>query len=110
MTIFTEVIWVRYHDPWTEDRLQICRAANCATGPSEYTYMYVYVCACSSVCALNGVLSVRACIVATNGLTEDGGMGGFKCVHVCACAIAWACVRPCLRACDPVCEDKIHRC
>ena len=35
--------WVRYHDPWTEDRSQFCRAANCATGPVEYACMYEYV-------------------------------------------------------------------
>ena len=40
----------------------------------------------------------RACVYAGDGWTgrtEDEEMGGFTC----------ACVRPCLRACDPVCED-----
>ena len=46
------------------------------------------------------------CVWATDGLTEDGGMGGFKCVHVCECVTVCACVRPCLRSCDPVCEDR----
>ena len=43
----------------------------------------MYACACSSVC-----VPERACMWATDGLTEDGGMGGFKCVHVCACVFA----------------------
>ena len=38
-----------------------------------------------------------------DGRTDDGEMGGFKCVHVCACV----CARPCLCACDPVCEDGV---
>ena len=33
-------------------------------------------------------------------------MGGFKSVHVCACLVVGACVRPCLCASDPVCEDR----
>ena len=45
------------------------------------------VCVCLCVC----VLSVCACMWATDGLTEDGGIGGFKCVHVC--------VRHCVRMC-----------
>ena len=36
---------------------------------------------------------------AMDGRTEDGDIGGFKCVCVCA--------RPCLRASDPVCEDAM---
>ena len=82
---------VPYHDPWMEDRLQICHAANCATGPGEYAYMYVYMCACSNVC-----VPEHACVYADNRWTEDGEMGGF---NVCVCA------QPCLLACDPVCED-----
>ena len=63
---------------------------------------HVYVYACSSAC----VLSVCVCMWATDGLTEDGRMGGFKCEHVCVRVIVCACVRPRLRACDPVCEDR----
>ena len=46
------------------------------------------------------------CMGVMDGLTVDGGMGGFKCVHVYACVIVCACVRPRLRACDPLCEDR----
>ena len=86
--------WVRYHDPWIKDTLQVCRAANCATGPGEYACMYVhiYMCPCSSVC-----VPERACLYVgdgwTDGRTEDGDLGEFKCVHVCACVRDPACVR-----------------
>ena len=78
--------------------LQICGAANCSTGLGEYACMYVYVCACSSVC-----VPERACVYVGDGRTEDGGMGGFKC----ACVCVRACVRPCLCVCDPVCENGL---
>ena len=39
-----------------------------------------------------------------DGRTDDGELGGFKCVCACTCA------RPCLRACDPVCEDGTVLC
>ena len=45
---------------------------------------------------------VCVCMWATDGLTEDGWMDGFKCVHVCACVIVCECMRSCLRSCDPV--------
>ena len=48
----------------------------------------------------------RACVYAGDGWTgrtEDGEMGGFTCVYVRMCT----CARPCLRACDPLCEDGI---
>ena len=38
-------------------------------------------------------LNVHVYMQATDGRDEDGEMGGFTCA------------RPCLRACDPVCED-----
>ena len=85
--------WVRYHDPWIEDKLQICRAANGATGPGEYACMYVYMCACSSAC-----VPERACVYAGDGWTDNGDIGGFKCVHVCACVRDPACVRATLCA------------
>ena len=34
-----------------------------------------------------------------DGRTKDGEMCGFKCLCVCA--------RPWLRACDPMCEDRM---
>ena len=76
--------------------LSICRAANCATGPGEYACMYVYMCACSNVCAPE-----RACIYAGDGWTDEQRMERWVDVNVFMCA----CVRPCLRACDPMCED-----
>ena len=93
-------IWVRYHDPRIEDRLHICGAADCATGPARRICINVCIC----VCVLKCVCAER--LWATDGLAEDGGIGGFKCVHVCACVIVCAWVRPCLRFCDPVCEDR----
>ena len=65
--------------------------------------------------ALPGQVNMRACMYICvraqmcvcgrrmDGRTEDGEMFEFKCVHVCAFVSA----RPCLHACDPVCEDGI---
>ena len=81
--------------PWTEDILQICRAANCATGPVEYACMYAYMCA---------FLNVRVCMRATDG--RDGHrMERWVDLHVYVRVCTSA--RPCLRACDPVCEDEM---
>ena len=83
---------VRYHDPCTEDRLQICRAANCVTGPGEYAYMYVYMRACSNVC-----VPEHACVYSDDEWTDGQRMERWVDL-ICVCA------RPCLHACDPVCE------
>ena len=51
---------------------------------------YMHLCVPAQMCARLNV-----------GGGWDGEIGGFKCVHMCVCA----CPRPCLRACDPMCED-----
>ena len=48
------------------------RSANCATGPGEYACMYVYVCACSSVCVPR-----RACVYVGDGLTDRAWWDGW---------------------------------
>ena len=72
-------------------------------GPANM-HKCMYMCVGAQVCVC--VLSMCVCMWAMDGLTEDGGMDGFKCVHVCACVIVCTCVRPRLCACDPLCKDR----
>ena len=91
--------WVRYHDPWINDRLQICRAANCAIGPGDYSCMYVYMCVCSSVC-----VPERARVYAGDGWTDGQRMEIWVDLNVCMCVRVCttlpACERPNVRGCN----------
>ena len=65
-----------------KDRLQICRTANCTTGPCEYACMYVYMRACSNVCVPESV-----CVYAGDRWMDAQWMERWVDlnVHVCAC-------------------------
>ena len=55
--------------------------------------MHAYIC----VCVLKCVHAEHACVYAGNGWTEDGGMGGFKSVHVHVCDTTCVSVTLCAR-------------
>ena len=70
-------------------------------GPANM-HAFMYMCVRAQVCAC-ACMCVHVCMRATDGQRVEAwvDLNVSMCVHACAF------VRPCLRACDPVCKDGL---